>query len=122
MRKRILILSAWGVAYALLVSVSAQHSLQTAVLPALFLLFVPQFFFCLRATRRIIHLIRTVYPEHWTALSRGMELRLFLFDERTLGDATIAAWKQQLRWWMRAGIIGAVLFLPTLLLIEKLSK
>jgi hypothetical protein len=122
MGKRLPILSAWGLAYVALVAVGARHGLQSVVLPVLLLLFLPPFFLCMRATRRIINRARVAFPERWAELNRGMELRLFFFDERTFGDETIAAWKQELRWWMRAGIFGIVLFLPTLLLIEKLSK
>ena len=122
MRKRLPILSVWGLAYAVLVGVGARYGLERLVLPTLLLLFLPPFFFCMRATRHLVTRVRSAFPEQWIVLSRGMELRLFFFDERTFGDETIGAWKQELRWWMRAGITGIVLFLPTLLLIEKISK
>ena len=86
-----------------LVGVGAWHGIQTVVFPALVLLFAPPFFFCMRATRRIMKRIRLAFPDQWATLNRGMDLRLFFFDERTFGDETIAAWKQELRWWMRAG-------------------
>jgi hypothetical protein len=122
MRKRLPILSLWGLAYAILIAVGAGHGLERVVFPTLLLLFLPPFFFCMRATRNVMNRVRSAFPEHWTLLNRGTELRLFFFDERTFGDETIAAWKQELRWWMRAGIIGIILFLPTLLLIERISK
>ncbi|HSU56954.1 MAG TPA: hypothetical protein VLT36_23120 [Candidatus Dormibacteraeota bacterium] len=122
MRKRLPILSVWVLAYAVLVVVGARYGLQRLVLPTLVLLFAPPFFFCMRATRHVVSRVRSAFPEQWTVLNRGMELRLFFFDERTFGDETIAGWKQELRWWIRAGITGIVLFLPTLLLIERISK
>ena len=122
MRKRLPILSVWSLAYAVFIAIGARQGLQHVVLPALLLLSLPPLFFCMRAIRRIMNRIRVAFPEQWTVLNRGMELRLFFFDDRTFGDETIAAWKHELRWWMRTGLIGIVLFLPTLLLIEKLSK
>jgi hypothetical protein len=92
------------------------------IFPTLFLLALPPLFFCMRATRKITKRTRVAFPEQWKTLNRGMELHLFFYDERTFGDAMIAEWKRDLRWWMRAGMAGIALFPLTLLVIERLSK
>jgi hypothetical protein len=78
----------------------------------------------MRAARKVMNRTRHAFPEQWTAMNRGMkqELRGFLFDERTFGDETIAAWKRELRSWTRAGLIAIVLFPLTLLFVERISR
>ena len=125
MRKRLPYISVWGLAYLVLIAVGARTGLPTAIFPTLLLLAVPPLFFHLRACRKVMNRLRLAFPDQWAALNRywmKLELRYFLFDERTFGDEMIAAWKRELRWWMFAGIIAIALFLPTLFLIERLSK
>lgn len=108
-----------------LIGVGARAGLQPIlVFPMLLLLTLPPLAFCMRASRRVMNRTRLAFPEQWAALNRGMrlELRGFLFDERTFGDETIAAWKRELQWWMRVGVIGILLFPLTLLLFQLLSK
>ena len=125
MRKYLPALSVWSLACLALLAVGARAGLQPMVVfPSFLLLELPPLFFCMRATRKVMNRTRLGFPEQWTSLNRGMklELRCFLFDERTFGDETIAAGKQELRWWMRAGMIGLLLFPPTLWLVQNLSK
>ena len=124
-RKHLPTLCVWSLAYMALIGVGVRAGLQPIlVFPMFFLLTLPPLVFCMRASRKVMNRTRLAFPEQWAALNRGMrlELRCFLFDERTFGDETIAAWKGELQWWMRAGTLALVLFLPTMLLIEKLSK
>jgi hypothetical protein len=126
MRQHLPILFLWGLAYLALVAFGTRVGLKPVIVfLALLVLFVPPFYFCLHATRNVLHRVRLAFPEQWNTLNRDwvkLELRLFLFDDQTLGDHLIAVWKHELRWWVRVGIIALLLFLPTLLLIEKLSK
>ena len=94
------------------------------VLLIFLLLILPPFFFCMRAARKVMNQTRLAFPEQWTTLNQGMklELRGFLFDERTFGDETIGAWKHELRWWTSAGMIGILAFPLTLLLVQSLSE
>lgn len=115
----------WFLAYAGLLAFGSRVGLPKTVVPALILLFVPPFLFCMRASRRVTNRTREAFPDQWASLNRDwtrLELRYYLFDERTFGDQTIACWKRELRWWLRACIVAILLFLPTLLLIEWISK
>ena len=126
MRKHLPALSLWSLAYVALVAFGARRGIRPEVVfPALLLLSLPPLFFCMRASRRVMKRTRHAFPDQWAALNRDwmkLDLRSFLFDERTFGDETIAVWKRELRWWARAGMLALVLFVPTLLLVERLSR
>jgi hypothetical protein len=79
----------------------------------------------MRASRKVARRTQVAFPGEWAALNQDwtkLELRYYFFDDRTFGDETIALWKQELRWWLRAGIAGIIMFLPTLLLVQELSR
>jgi hypothetical protein len=123
--KRLSSVAIWALAYLLLLGVGTRTGLPMVIVPTLLVLTLPPLFFCIRASRRVMRRTSVAFPDQWTALNLDpmkLELRCFLFDERTFGDEAIAAWKHELRWWTRAGIVAIVLFLPTMLFVEKLSK
>ncbi len=124
MRKHLPVLVTWAVAYVALIVVGARTGTRPVIIPTFLLLGQPPFCFCMRATRKVMSRTRRAFPEQWTAMNRGMklELRCFLYDERTFGDETIDAWKRELRWWTRAGLTAIVLFPLTLLLVERISR
>ncbi len=125
MRRYLPILSVWSLAYLVLLAIGARVGLHPMLVLLIFLLLIlPPFFFCMRAARNVMNQTRLAFPEQWTTLNQGMklELRGFLFDERTFGDETIGAWKRELRWWMGAGMIGILVFPLTLLLVQSLSR
>ena len=59
-----------------------------------------------------------MHPEKWREVRGPLQINSYLFDGRDFGDAILAKDKNNLKWWLRVGIVGIALYLPTLLSIS----
>jgi hypothetical protein len=116
----------WLLVYLALIWTGCETGLKPLIILATILvLFVPPFVMHLLACQRVIRITRMQYPDFWAktkSRNLGMDLRFYLFDEQTFGDTQLTVAKADLKWWLKAGILGIMLFLPTLFLINVVSK
>jgi hypothetical protein len=119
--KRSVVLLCWAGAYAALLLTGWRFGVRPmTVFIALTVLSIPPLRCALRASSAITRRTANEFPHEWQTVKS--DVRTFIYDDRTFGDTEIAAAKGELRWWTRAGVIAMVLFLPTMLLIQKLAR
>jgi len=123
MSRRRSVLLLWVLGYAFLVGIGCRVEMQFAVaLAALLILAALPMIMHLLACRRVMNRTRANHPEFWARIRGGSEVRHYLFDDQTFGDPELLREKAEVKWWLRAGILGVFLFLPTLWVIDFISK
>jgi hypothetical protein len=112
----------WIAAYSVLLLLGYKYGLEPLIFPTLLILAFPPCVMhciaCYKVTRRT----KLNHPEEWKVLGGGLQLKYYLFDDRNFGDDVIARAKADLRWWLYAGGVSIVLYLPTLFTIAYLEK
>jgi hypothetical protein len=108
-------------AYLVLLLLGYKYGLESLIFPTLIILVWPPVVMHVIACSKVTRRTKSNHPEEWKMVRGGLQLKYYLFDSRDFGDEVIARAKADLRWWMRAGLVGIVLFLPTLFAIAYLA-
>lgn len=100
------------------VALGLYFGLQPLIFPVLIVLgFPPVVMHCVVCSR-VMDRTRVEHPKRWRDVGRASQIRACLFDGQDFGDRVIAHDKRELRWWLRAGLVSIMLFLPSLFVIE----